>query len=507
MSAGGHYETRPVNIYVLSRIREEVPFNLVERHSARKRELQRTKFHEIESLRLLADALADSGLPVSAFDGFFFSFHIPRIGKEFDLLRLTDRLCLNVELKSVAVPREQILAQLRKNRHYLSHLGRELLLYTVVTDTMTCYRLSGKGELEPADFRELREAVVLTQAGHLTHIDDLFRASDYLVSPLSTPDRFIRGEYFLTQAQEQVKKSVLAGVEEARSGAFFHITGTPGTGKTLLLYDLARTLSGTGRTAILHCGELTPGQERIRQELRDLEIVSDARLREDGDLLSAYRSVLVDESHRLAPELFRAVCRSARLGGQVCIFSSDPGQVLTAAQERWDIPGRIDALPPAGRYVLSEKLRMNRELSDFIRCLKNRNYRPKQAMDYSCVELDWANTTREAQDLLEYHRSRGFVCINYTRTGSGPDPFADYAEDFDAHHVIGQEFDKVVMLMDGSFSYDETGALRGIPDPEYLYPNLFYQSVTRVREQLALIVVNAPELFGQIVTILAPEEQ
>jgi hypothetical protein len=63
------------------------------------------------------------------------------------------------------------------------------------------------------------------------------------------------------------------------------------------------------------------------------------------------------------------------------------------------------------------------------------------------------------------------------------------------------------MLMDGSFSYDETGALRGIPDPEYLYPNLFYQSVTRVREQLALIVVNAPELFGQIVTILAPEEQ
>lgn len=51
------------------------------------------------------------------------------------------------------------------------------------------------------------------------------------------------------------------------------------------------------------------------------------------------------------------------------------------------------------------------------------------------------------------------------------------AEDFDTHHVIGQEFDKVVMLLDSSFYYDENGTLQGIPhpNPDYLYPNLFYQ--------------------------------
>ena len=83
-----------------------------------------------------------------------------------------------------------------------------------------------------------------------------------------------------------------------------------------------------------------------------------------------------------------------------------------------------------------------------------------------------------------------------------------YAEDFDTHHVIGQEFDKVVMLLDSSFYYDENGTLQGIPhpNPDYLYPNLFYQGVTRAREQLALIIVNAPELFRQVASIISPEE-
>ena len=66
----------------------------------------------------------------------------------------------------------------------------------------------------------------------------------------------------------------------------------------------------------------------------------------------------------------------------------------------------------------------------------------------------------------------------------------------------------MVMLLDSSFYYDEEGKLQGIPhpNPNYLYPNLFYQGVTRVREQLALIVVNAPELFEKIASIVAPVE-
>ena len=36
----------------------------------------------------------------------------------------------------------------------------------------------------------------------------------------------------------------------------------------------------------------------------------------------------------------------------------------------------------------------------------------------------------------------------------------------------------------------------------YLYPNLFYQGATRVREELSIIVVNAPDLFKKIASII-----
>ena len=124
-------------------------------------------------------------------------------------------------------------------------------------------------------------------------------------------------------------------------------------------------------------------------------------------------------------------------------------------------------------------------------------------MNYPNVELNYADTVAEAQNLLEYYRSKEYVFINYTQPSCCGSPYADYEEDFDTHHVVGREFKNVVMLMDDSFYYDENHLLQGIPhpDPDYLYPNLFYQGVTRVQEKLALIVIRAPELFQNISTI------
>jgi len=60
--------------------------------------------------------------------------------------------------------------------------------------------------------------------------------------------------------------------------------------------------------------------------------------------------------------------------------------------------------------------------------------------------------------------------------------------------------------MDDSFYYDEHGILQGVPhpNPDYLYPNLFYQGVTRVREKLAIVVVKNSELFTHITSIVSP---
>lgn len=497
--------TRTLNIYAISRIREAEPFNIVEKHQSQKESSSDVQFHEIESLRIICDAFIRNGLSINDLDGFFYGFKIPQIGKEFDLLKILEKACINIELKSTSVPEQQILNQLLKNRHYLNHLGKKLFLYTIITDTLTCYKLSLNDELVEVDFSEISELLRRNAKDYITTIDGLFRAADYLVSPLNTSSKFIQGEYFLTQAQEQIKKELLQGIDQAFLGTYFHLTGRPGTGKTLLLYDIAKTLSKNGKTLLIHCGKLSDGQKKINREIDNLSIVPAVQLTWNGFSLDEYNYILVDESHRIYEEQYNQICDSVNQNDQICIFSSDPEQVLSSAEKRRNIVEKIKTLDLEKEFVLSEKIRTNKELHSFITRMKNLNHKPKKPMDYSNVYLSYANTTGEAQSLLEYYRSNGFVFINYSKSNYAESPYAQYEEDFDTHHVIGQEFDKVVMLMDDSFYYDENGVLGGVPhpNPDYLYPNLFYQGITRVREVLAIVVVDAPVLFENIASIIA----
>ena len=497
--------TRPINLYAVSRIHEESAFNIIERHQSQREDRPRTQRHEIESLCRLVDALMEKGMTLEELDGFFFGFHIPQIGKEFDLLKFTEKSCLNIELKSQAVPQEQIHSQLLKNRHYLSHLGTRLNLYTVVTDTLTCYKLSVQGTLLPVSLEEVAQVAKRHREQYIENIDALFRASEYLVSPLSTPKKFIQGEYFLTQAQDQIRMEVLKGVEETDKWSFFHITGRPGTGKTLLIYDIAKTLARYGKTVIAHCGAISPEQEMISRDIENLRILSSENVREGKKALEECSFILVDEAHRMQEYQFRAICDSVWSNDQSCIFSSDPEQVLTTVERERDIAGKIRKLPLKGEFVLSEKLRYNKEMHSFISRLKHPDFVPDTPVNYLNVDINYANDPEEARRLLAYYRNREYVFINYSRNGEEHSRYADMENDFDATRVIGMEFNRVVMLMDSSFYYDEEGVLQGIPspDPDILYPNLFYQGITRVREKLALVVVEAPELFNRISTIVS----
>ncbi len=492
--------TKPCNIYLLSRIFDEGAFDRVKTHSCGESEAKRTPFHEIRSLKELVDGFLSEGVDTKMLDGFFHSYQIPRIGKEFDLLKFKKNSCLNIEIKSRVVPKRDILEQLLKNRHYLSHLGRETEFYTVVTDTLVAYKLNQNGTLETVDFSLVSDAVKRFSGDFETNIDDMFRAGDYLVSPLNTPEKFIKGEYFLTQAQDFIKKKILSDIENHKGHGFYSILGTPGTGKTLLLYDIAKSLSKTAKTLVIHWGKLFGGEEKLNREIKNFRVITLDELAKNPKIISQFQNILVDEAHRMAPQQFFQIKNSVKSTFQICIFSSDPEQILTHAEKKNAIHKKIQSLPLSGRYKLSEKIRVNKQLATFISAVRNLNLKPKPPIKYDSVSLCYAHDEAEAEKIIDYYRQKGYVFISYSKLKN----FSHYKEDFQAQHVVGQEFDNVLMMLDNSFYYDKSGKLKGMPREkrDYLYPNLFYQGITRVREKLALVVVGAPKLFNKISTVV-----
>lgn len=70
-----------------------------------------------------------------------------------------------------------------------------------------------------------------------------------------------------------------------------------------------------------------------------------------------------------------------------------------------------------------------------------------------------------------------------------------------AHDVIGQEFEKVVLVMDGCFKYNEDGKLMYRAENYYSLKGMLYQIVTRAVKELKIIVLNNPELFYKLLEI------
>lgn len=241
---------------------------------------------------------------------FFYSYTIRQIGKEFDLLKVcVNRKVLNIELKSLAVSEEKIERQLQKNRYYLGTLAPQLELYTYVEETGKLYTLKEEALCETS-FTELTAVIKNFQIYEDGNLDQLLQAKNYLISPLNMPEEFLENRYFLTQQQEMIKKTICEEMgrnplqnpqkADANKAQFWGITGIAGTGKTLLIYDLAKEMAQTGRVCLIHCGMLSEGHKLLDSMMQNVDIISVSDLL--ACALSIYAFLLIDEAQRM-PEM------------------------------------------------------------------------------------------------------------------------------------------------------------------------------------------------------------
>ena len=438
------------------------------------------------SIYYLVSSLLENGLNINKLDNFYYSYTIPHIGKEFDLLKIDNKYILNIELKSQNVGLERIKTQLMCNYKYLKYLSKKTYLFTFVSDVKEFYYLDNDFNLVKTDIFEVIKIMNLFNQDELD-IDKLFKANDYLVSPISTPLKFIEGQYFLTTQQEFIKNKLINSLDEE---SYFKITGDAGTGKTLLLFDIAKTLAKKGKVFILLGNQKTEAHNLISEALK-IDILDQDELHGMYHKIKDSDYILIEEVQRIRKHIWFNIFNFFEKETKKVVFSLDPKQVLTKEEIKNNINSFIDGQNPV-KYKLSNKIRINNNIANFTYRLFDLSLK-KYPLDFSNVSIIFANNPHE----LNVHLNRfkeDYVYIDIANQ-------FDFKNKVSINEVLGKDYDNVLMILDNNFYYENTKLkTHNSKTNDFLYLKLLYQGLSRTRENLVLIIYKNKKLFTKIIS-------
>lgn len=306
-------------------------------------------------------------------------------------------------------------------------------------------------------------------------------------------------EYFLTEHQEEIKTNVMKVVETSTT-EFMALTGAAGTGKTLLTYDIAKELRNKGkRVLIVHCAQLNSGQSML-QENYGWDICMAKMI--GYKVLTEYDIIIVDEAQRIYQTQFNDIKVNVEGKKMKCIFSFDEKQYLHNNEKSRNMAGQISAILTQPIYKLTDKIRTNKEIASFIKPLFDCNEKLSN-LKYANIDLCYCSQEQEVILLSKHLQEKGFKIPKYTPGTISTFCYEGYgtAEEESAHGVIGQEFDKVVAIIDNNFGYDEGGKLIA-NNRYYSQRQMLYQILTRTRQRLYVIILSNEPMLKRCLEIL-----
>ena len=391
---------KSISIYTITRNQNIECLQKLERQLSGRTYFLKIREWELDSMKALVRQL-EMRLPDVYALRFFYSFQVPRLGKEFDLLQIKDDQIVNIELKSGKVSDEAVRKQLLQNRYYLSVQGKMIQSYTYISSQERLVRLNNHDHIVEADWDQLCLALQRQSKDYEGDIEDLFQAEMYLFSPVTEPERFLNKEYFLTSQQKDIERRILDKIRKVKYG-YFWFCGLPGTGKTLLLYDIAMKLSVHQKVCMIHCGETGKEWKILHDRLLRIAFLSDSQLEECPDL-KEYSAILVDEAHLLSvKELHRILELSEK---HPVIFSGDDEDMISDEEMDRTMIREIEHLPDIQSFHLTNRIRTNAELSSFI---QNMMHLPEKRMVryYPHIQVVYANDEEEAGILLKGYQNQ-----------------------------------------------------------------------------------------------------
>ncbi|MEM0577270.1 DNA/RNA helicase domain-containing protein [Flavobacterium polysaccharolyticum] len=458
------------------------------------------KKSELDDLSKLVNEIKQLNQKANIFENYFIGYIIPQISKEFDLLRIDNDTVLNIEIKQKSTI-DKIQKQLERNMYYLSFLKKEIHCFTYISEENKLYTIDNNNQITKSSFRQLLSIIASQNIEKINEINSLFNPSNYLVSPFNSTNEFIKGRYFLTTHQENIKKEILEKIY-SQPTSILSIKGKAGTGKTLLIYDIAKEIYKRHEVLLIHCGHLNEGHKTLIQDF-NWNIISAKYLFEQD--YSKYKLVILDEVQRVYPNFFDRVIKEVKKNNSNCILSHDEQQTLHKREIDNKIPTKLEAEITHPTFELTNKIRTNKEVANFIECLFNKDKQFTKQLNTS-IELTFFENLDETIEFISYLKTKNWKIINYTPDGYKTFPYERFKimDELNSHTVIGQEFDNVVAIIDEHFYYKINQlSTRGYKKNPYYHPTkMLYQIISRTRLKLHLIVFRNQDVLSRCLSML-----
>ena len=553
---------KPINIYELTRIRDLTDIQKLERQLSDRREYLKVKKWEFESLCVFMNRLEEKDIHSRSYN-FYYSFVLPKLGKEFDLLRISDDCIINIELKSEAVSESAIKKQLMQNRYYLSMLKKPIYSYTYISNKNRLVRLSNTDKIVDTEWDILVDNLSRQDDIYDGNIEELFKEDKYIISPLTDPDRFLRKDYFLTSQQKDIENKILLHLKDNQYSVQ-GFSGSPGTGKSLLLYDIAMKLSNKDYVCLLHLGEAplelvklnsrlkrvdfwcvnvemdtvnyvgenalvenaVPVNDAVEKAVVEKAVVENAVVENDAvekavvennaengivnngkgggcieeiDVdeidLDKYSVICVDEAHRITKDILTRICTKAYSAKIPVIFSYATESVLLGTQKAELGSALIESIDSFEKYQLTNRIRVNSEISSFVHSIIAPNqhiHRDK----YPSINIAYANNIQEAMVIINNYNLKGYTYIYDRRLHNE----ISSCQSVDVKSAVCKEFERVIMLIDESFYYNDSNLLVASNDSNETNTKIrcLYHGLSRAKEKVALVILDNMEVFERI---------
>ncbi|MDP4469173.1 ATP-binding protein [Staphylococcus hyicus] len=465
--------------------------------------------NEKEDLFILAKLLSDK-LNMNQKSGYFLGFKLEsKIDQEFDLLRFSEESILNIEMKSRLPKRglSQIEEQLRRHKFILSIIGKRVLSYTFIRDKEKFYKIDGNNEFIETTIDDLAQNIHddYIRCNEIIDID----VNKFIISPYSDSDEFLEHKYYLSQDQNDKKKEIKNCVEKK-----IFIKGHAGTGKSLLLFDLARDFYEDGKQVLLlFCGQLSNDYELTKKYGFKISQISTYRhsLESDSiwdDEIKNADVIFIDEVQRIYPEQYKKIME--KFPDKRIYFAYDFKQVL-APEEK----GRFKKLLKEynngtdNRFIeLKQKIRTNNEMIAFIDRVIDLTAKGHINYHYKNIDVSHFSDKYSASEFIETLVENNYMCIELTQYVTKSSSITKRKRNFyssnDVHNILGKEYDKVAVIIDSYFKYDENGKLISnyIGYYPYLETEGIYQALTRVKKYLHVIIIDNPMVYENIQQIM-----